>query len=228
MKLKKIVLLLLCVFVLSGCSIVRINTDSYETNIYNILKRKTHKINTNSVGYQYYLLNGITKKEGNEFNQVLRSSNGTYYMYVDLVSYYHKISKDYTPDKKAYISKSINYKENTGYLEVIDKEDYYYVKASYNFSKIEAHVSKKKLNDALSEIFYTLSSIKYNDTIIEEILGNEKYDLSENKEYNLFNIDNEDGGSNYLEEVKKYDVYDAEEDAHNLIEHEEVNTSIDE
>ena len=222
MKLKKIILLLLCVSVLSGCSIVRINTKNYNANINNVLKRKNYKVNTNSIGYQYYLLNGITKKEGNEFNQVLRSSNGTYYMYVDLVSYYHKTSKDYTASKKAYISEPINYKNNTGYLEVIDKKDYYYVKAMYNYSKIEAHVSKKKLDDALPEIFYTLSSVKYNDTIIEDILGSEKYDLSENKEYNLFNIDNDAGGSNYLEEVKKYDVYDAEEDAHSLIEHIEV------
>ncbi|MBR4830829.1 MAG: hypothetical protein IKZ96_03585 [Bacilli bacterium] len=222
MKLKKIILLLLCVFVLSGCSVVRINTKNNIKNINNVLKRKTHKVNTNSVGYQYYLLNGITKKEGNEFNQVLRSANGTYYMYVDLVSYYHKTSKDYTPDEDSYISEMINYKNNTGYLEVIDKKDYYYVKAMYNYSKIEAHVSKKKLNDALPEIFYTLSSIKYNDTIIEEILGSEKYDLSENKEYTLFNIDSDTGSSNYLEEVKKYDVYDAEEDAHSLIEHDEV------
>ena len=228
MKLKKIVLLILCITVLSGCSIVKINGNSYDTNLYNVLERKNYKVNTNSVGYQYYLLNGITKKEGNDFNQVLKSSNGTYYMYVDLVSYYHKVSKDYTSDDDLYISKKINYKDNIGYLEVTDKDDYYYVKAMYNYSKIEAHISKKKLNDALVEIFYTLSSIKYNDTIIEEILGNEKYDLSENKEYRLFNVDNDAGESNYLEEVKKYDVYDAEADAEHLIEHDEVNTSIDE
>ena len=222
MKLKKMALFMLVTLLLTGCSIVRINTNNYDANINKILKRKTHKINTNSIGYQYFLLNGITKKEGNGFNQVLRSSNGTYYMYVDLVSYYHKNSKTYEVKDDLYISKIINYKDNTGYLEVIDKKDYYYVKAMYNYSKIEAHISKKKLNDALSEIFYTLSSIKYNDTIIEEILGNEKYDLSENKEYNLFNIDNESGGSNYLEEVKKYDVYDATEDAQSLIEHNEV------
>lgn len=228
MKLKKIILLILCTVLLTGCSITRINTNSYDTNIYNVLKRKNYKVNTNSVGYQYYLLNGITKKEGNEYNQVLKSSNGIYYMYVDLVSYYHESSKDYNIDKSLYISKKINYKDNTGYLEVIDKKDYYYVKAMYNYSKIEAHINKNKLNDALVEIFYTLSSIKYNDTIVEEILGSDKYDLSENKEYNLFNIDNDDGESNYLEEVKKYDVYDAEEDAQNLIEHEEVNTSVEE
>lgn len=222
MKLKKMALFMLVTLLLTGCSIVRINTNNYDANINKILKRKTHKINTNSIGYQYYLLNGITKKEGNGFNQVLRSSNGTYYMYVDLVSYYHKNSKTYEVKDDLYISKIINYKDNTGYLEVIDKKDYYYVKAMYNYSKIEAHISKKKLNDALSEIFYTLSSIKYNDTIIEEILGNDKYDLSENKEYNLFDIDNESGGSNYLEEVKKYDVYDATEDAQSLIEHDEV------
>lgn len=228
MRLKKILVLIVCIVLLSGCSIVRINTKSYDTNIYNVLKRKNYKVNTNSVGYQYYLLDGITKKEGNEFNQVLKSTNGTYYMYVDLVSYYHETSKDYNIDKSLYISKKINYKDNIGYLEVTDKDDYYYVKAMYNYSKIEAHISKNKLNNALVEIFYTLSSIKYNDTIIEELLGNDKYDLSENKEYNLFNIDNDDGESNYLEEIKKYDVYDAEEDAQNLIEHEEVNTSIDE
>lgn len=222
MKLKKMALFMLATLLLTGCSIVRINTNNYDANINKILKRKTHKINTNSIGYQYYLLNGITKKEGNGFNQVLRSSNGTYYMYVDLVSYYHKNSKTYEVKDDLYISKIINYKDNTGYLEVIDKKDYYYVKAMYNYSKIEAHINKKKINDALSEIFYTLSSVKYNDTIIEEILGNDKYDLSENKEYNLFDIDNESGGSNYLEEVKKYDVYDATEDAQSLIEHDEV------
>lgn len=226
MRLIKKILLVLCICLVSGCSIVRINTPSYETNIYNVLKRKNKVVNTNSVGYQYYLLNGVTKKEGNDFNQILKSSNGTYYMYVDLVSYYHKVSKDYTENDKLYISKKINYEDNSGYLEVVDKKDYYYVKAMYNYSKIEAHVSKKKLNDALVEIFYTLSSIKYNDTIIEDILGNEKYDLSENKEYRLFDVDNS-GKSNYLEEVKKYDVYDAEEDAQSLIEHEEVNTSIE-
>jgi hypothetical protein len=226
MRLIKKILLVLCICLISGCSIIRINTSSYETNIYNVLKRKNNDVNTNSVGYQYYLLNGVTKKEGNDFNQILKSSNGTYYMYVDLVSYYHKISKDYTENDKLYISKKINYEDNSGYLEVIDKKDYYYVKAMYNYSKIEAHVSKRKLNDALVEIFYTLSSIKYNDTIIEDILGNEKYDLSENKEYRLFDVDNS-GKSNYLEEVKKYDVYDAEEDAQSLIEHEEVNTSIE-
>ena len=228
MKLRKIVLFILCISLLTGCSFVQINKPSYETNIYNILERKTHKINTNSVGYQYYLLNGITKKEGNGFNQVLKSTNGTYYLYVDLVSYYHKVSEEYVPNSKLYISKVINYKDNIGYLEVTDLGDYYYIKAMYNYSKIESHVRKQKLNDALSEIFYTLSSIKYNDTIIEEILGSEKYDLSENKEYNLFNIDNDEGGSNYLEEVKKYDVYDAEEDAQNLIEHEEVEASVEE
>lgn len=223
MKLIKKILLVLCICLVSGCSIIRINTPSYETNIYNVLKRKNHDVNTNSVGYQYYLLNGVTKKEGNDYNQILKSSNGTYYMYVDLVSYYHKVSKDYTEKDNVYISKKINYEDNSGYLEVIDRKDYYYIKAMYNYSKIEAHVSKKKLNDALVEIFYTLSSIKYNDTIIEDILGSDKYDLSENKEYKMFDIDT--SNSNYLEEVKKYDVYDAEEDAHSLIEHEEVNTS---
>ena len=226
MKLIKKILLVLFVCILTGCSVIRINTDSYDTNIYNVLKRENYDVNTNSVGYQYYLLNGITKHEGSDFNQVLKSSNGTYYMYVDLVSYYHKVSKDYTPDDSLFISKRINYKDNTGYLEVIDKSDYYYVKAMYNYSKIEALISKNKLNDSLVEIFYTLSSIKYNDTIVEDILGNEKYDLSENKEYKIFNVDNSDR-SNYLEEVKKYDVYDSEEDAQSLIEHEEVNTSLE-
>ena len=227
MRLVKKLLLMLCICVLTGCSIVRINTNSYDTNIYNILKRKSYKVNTNSVGYQYYLLDGITKKEGNEFNQVLRSSNGTYYMYVDLVSYYHKVSKDYSTNNKSYISKKINYKNINGYLEVIDKKDYYYVKAMYNYSKIEAHITKDKLNDAISEIFYTLSSVKYNDIIIEDLLGNEKYDLSENKEYKLFDVDADTGGSKYLEEIKKYDVYDPEEDAHSLIEHDEVDTTSD-
>lgn len=94
MKLNKIFLLAL-IILFSGCTVVNINTNNYLKNVNNIIKRKSNKVTGNAIGYQYDLPNGVSKIETNDFNLKLKSRNSTYYLYVDMVSYYYKVKNTY-------------------------------------------------------------------------------------------------------------------------------------
>ena len=93
MKMKKILLIIICLFIFSGCKIESISNDNIEDNINLIFSKNIKNINTNAVGYQYYLPSYITVKNVNEFNQELYYSGKQFYLYADVVSYYHKIEK---------------------------------------------------------------------------------------------------------------------------------------
>jgi hypothetical protein len=67
---------------------------------------------------------------------------------------------------------------------------------------------------------YILSSIKYNDNIIETLIGDKKYDLSENETYNIFNTKKKNEG-NFIDYVNEYDNYEGD-DAGSLIEKDEI------
>ena len=69
MKIKKIVLIFICLFVFSGCSIDNISNNNIEKNVDLILKKRIKKVNTNAVGYQYYLPKYMSVIDSNEFNQ---------------------------------------------------------------------------------------------------------------------------------------------------------------
>ena len=56
----------------------------------------------------------------------------------------------------------------------------------FNYAKMEALVTESELNETISNMSYILSSVKYNDKIIETLIGNKKYDLSDNETYNIF------------------------------------------
>ena len=59
---------------------------------------------------------------------------------------------------------------------VIEKnEDNYFLKIIYNYAKIEANVSKEKLNEVIANSMIILNSIDYNDNLIKKILEDEYY-----------------------------------------------------
>ena len=220
MKLRKVLLLIFAAFALTGCTISNINTNDYMKNINTILSRKSKYTNKNAIGYQYYLPSGVIVTEVNDFNQRLMSKGDVYYLYADVVSYYHKVKNSYKEDKKAYISKKINYKKKTGYIEVNENDDYYYIEMMFNYAKIESNVRKDHLSEALSNMAYILSSIKYNDDIVENLLGEEKYNLSDNESYNIFKA-KKTTSDNFLKYADEYDNYEGE-DAADLIEKKKI------
>ena len=220
MRQKKIILFLL-IFLFTGCRIVNINTNNYLKNINNIIKNNNKYTSDNAIGYQYKLPSGVTKLESNEFNEVLISNNEKYYLYADVVSYYYKVDKKYKVDKDAFLSSEIKNNDKYGYVEVNKDGEKYYVEMMYNYSKIESYVSKKDLKDTLNNMAYILSSIKYNDNVIKNMLGDEKYNLSTNQKYNIFNV-KKNNTSTFLKYESEYDTYNGEDASKDLIEKKEI------
>ena len=225
MKLRKVLVLLLTVVALTGCTVSNINTKDYMKNINTILSRKSKYTNKNAIGYQFYLPSGVVVTEVNDFNQRLMSKGDIYYLYADVVSYYHHIKGKYKINKKAYISKKLKNGKKYGYLEVKKYDNYYYVEMMYNYAKIESVVNKNNLQEALSNMAYILSSVKYNDDIVENLLGEEKYNLSDNETYNIFKTKKGDN-ENFLKYADEFDNYDGD-DAADLIEKKEINQDKD-
>lgn len=221
MNIKKILVILICLFVLSGCKIESISDKDINKNVNLILNKKTKYTNKDAVGYQYYLPGYMKIKDSNDFNQEIYYNGKTFYLYADIVSYYHKVKVDYKIDKNAYYSKKLNNKDKVGYLEINKYKDNYYIEMMYNYAKIEGYVKKEELIDSVSSITYILSSVKYNDNIIETLLGDKKYDLSNNETYNIFKTKKAKEG-NFLDYINEYDNYKGEEDLNNLIEKEEI------
>lgn len=225
MKFHKVLVLLLTIVVLTGCTISNINTKDYMKNINTILSRSSKYTNRNAIGFQYYLPSGVTVTEVNDFNQRLMSNGDIYYLYADVVSYYHRVNMKYDINKKAYISKTLSYDGKYGYLEVNKDKDNYYVEMMFNFAKIESYVKKENLNTALSNMAFILSSVKYNDDVVENLLGDEKYNLSDNETYNIFKTKKK-SNDNFLKYVDEYDNYDGD-NATDLIEKKEIDQDKD-
>ena len=98
-----IVLLSISVLFITGCSVVKIDRSDYEKNIDNLMSRKVRMYNTFYEGYKYYLPKGLTLIDKEDYNAVLKDSkNNRYYLYVDVISYYHKIENDYEVNESSY------------------------------------------------------------------------------------------------------------------------------
>ena len=225
MNIKKIFIVLICIFAFTGCTIECISNNDINNNLDIILNKKIKYTNKNAIGYQYYLPNYISDRNVKDFNRELYYNGNTYYLYVDIVSYYHKIKNNYKVNEKAFFSKKLDYNGKTGYLEINQNKDKYYIEMVFNYAKIEAYVSKSDLSDSVSSMAYVLSSIKYNENTIESIIGSGKYDLGENETYNIFESKKTTDG-NFLDWVNEYDNYNGDSSSsNNLIEQDENSSS---
>lgn len=180
---KKIAIILLCIFI-TGCSAVRIDTNNID-NITNVVLSKENKLyNRVGKGYKYYIPRGVTYVDTEETNDKLYSNGTYYYLYVDVVAYFHKIKSEYKEDKKLYYSKKISGKKE-GFLQIEEKDSKYFITFEYNYSKIEALVHKEKINEVILNSSYILSTVKFNDNLIELGLNNE-YFTNQEEQYQVF------------------------------------------
>ena len=125
MKRKFLILLIIGLFSLCGCSNIKnMNTDS----LLNELANKTGKYNEVNRAFKYYLPRGLSIDSYDDYNAVFSSANYKYYLYVDVVSFYKKITKEYEINNNAIYSSKINYNDKFGYVEVnLLKNDKYNV-----------------------------------------------------------------------------------------------------
>lgn len=199
---RKIFIIIL--LLLTGCSAVRIETNSID-NIVNVVLSKNNTLyNQVGQGYKYYIPRGVSYIESNELNDTLYCNGNFYYLYIDVVSYYYEKELLFKENKDAYFSKIIDNDNGKGYLEINKKNGMYYIKFYYNYSKIEAIVKKENLNDTILNASYILSTIKYNRDTIELMLNDDyftnragKYDEYSSKDdsnkFQLMKDDEEEG-----------------------------------
>ena len=190
----KKVLLLCLLLLLTGCSVVRIDTSSVD-NIVNVVLSKDNQLyNHIGKGYKYYIPRGVSYIDTNDYNDVLYSNGIYYYLYIDVISYYYDKVQQYEVNENAYYSKSISINDKDGYLEINKQDDdRYFIEFMYNYSKIEVIAEYEQINDIVLNATYILSTIKFNDNVIKAMLDDnflaseEKYDIfTSKKETNDF------------------------------------------
>lgn len=204
---KKVLCLLIFITFLTGCSIEKLEYKTYEDTVNKVLSYDIDLENVSLEGYKYYLPKGASLYNKNNTNSIIKYKNTKLYLYVDIVSYYHKEANVFKVSDDNYYSQEIKYKDKFGYLEITKIQNQYFVEFMYNYSKIEAYVSEKELYDTIYTIGTILSTINYNDIIINSLVGEsgmnsfeESFDiLKPKKEY-----------TDYLEydSNKIYDGYD--------------------
>jgi len=182
--LKKLILII-CLLFISGCSVVRIDTTSIDNIISVVLSKDNTLYNQVGKGYKYYVPRGVSYMDTNDYNDVLYSNGQYYYLYIDIISYYHDVTREYVVNEDAYYSKSININDKVGYLEINKQEnDKYFIEFMYNYSKIEALCDYEDINDIVLNSSYILSTVKFNSNVIKAVLDEEF--LSSEEKYDIF------------------------------------------
>ncbi len=191
---RKIVLIGLIALILTGCTIVRIDTTSIDNIINVVLSKESALYNHVGRGYKYYVPRGVTYIDSSGSNDKLYSNGVYYYLYLDEISYYYKKAINYKEDSTKLYSRRIDRGNKVGYLEISKKNDLYLIEFVYNYAKIEALVPEKEINNTVLNSSYILSTIKYNHNIIKLSLSD---DFLKNKEekYNVFTQQHKDESS---------------------------------
>ena len=183
---KVIVLLSIVLLLMTGCSIKKLDDKDFESNMNVLLSEKVSNSNVNFEGYKYYVPEGLKFVNKEEYNAIIKDIfNNKYYLYVDVISYYHKIENTYKINQDAYYSKVIDYNDKTGYLEIIESGSKYYVEFMFNYAKIEVLVDKDQLVNAMNNMCYILRSIKFNDKVLESLVGDNVLSYTE-ENFTLF------------------------------------------
>ncbi len=192
---KKCIIICLLMVMLTGCTIVRIDTTSIDNIVDVVLSKDNALYNRIGIGYKYYVPRGVTYIDSNGTNDRLYSNGVYYYLYLDEVSYYYNNSLKYKEDDSKYYSRKLNNDDSVGYLEITEKSNnQYLVEFVYNYAKIEALVYKEDIEETVLNSSYILSTIKYNDNIIKLSLDEDFLKTKEDK-YDEFSSKKEESDS---------------------------------
>lgn len=209
---KKIVLLIVILLCLSGCT--NIGKASIDTIISEVTGSKVNLANQIRTGYKYYLPSNLNSIKALKLNEVFGNNDVKYYLFTDLVSYYYGSEISYTVNQDVYYSKEFSYNKQNGYIEINVNNNKYLIEIIYNYAKIEVIVDKEDINEAVANGLIVLSSINYNRNIIENMLGEDVLNYTE-ESFSIFDSKTKD--SNFLEYVQEYDTYKSEIPDYDLI-----------
>ncbi len=198
---KNIVLLFICVLLLTGCKVVKLDTNDIDKNLDILLSDNYKNYNVYYEGYKYYLPKGLVFLEKEDYNAILKDKNNNrYYLYVDAISYYHKMENTYEESEDSYYSKRLDYNKKTGYLQIDEVDSKYFIQFVFHYAKMEAYVDKEEIVDSIINMSSVLRTMKYNNKVLESLIGENILDYKE-EDYTLFKADS--SKENFLDVVKK-------------------------
>lgn len=201
---KLLVTFLISLCFITGCSVTKVSGKSVGDIFDTVLYVDNNLGNTFMEGYSLYLPKGVKIIDKSDYNLKIKDNKNYYYLYIDTVAYYYKVPNSFVPNNNHLLSKKIDENDKIGYIDVVVHGDYYFIVIMYNYTKIETYVKKEDFENSIINMCSILSSIKYNDKIIEVHVGNEKMTTQEER-FNIFdsNIEND----NFLKYESEYGVY---------------------
>lgn len=204
---KKYICLTLALFLLTGCSIIKVEEESFDSIINTVLYADSNLVNASYDGYKFYLPRGTIVDEKKQYNLEIKDKDNYYYLYVDTIAYYYKTKKEHLVDNTLFYSKNLEYKNNFGYVDISKIGDKYFLEVMYNYAKIEAYVDRN-VYDAFLNICYILSTIQFNDSAISYQLSNQELEVT-TEEFDIFNSKKD--ADNFLQYIEEFDKYDRQD-----------------
>ncbi len=201
---KLLITLLISILVISGCSVVRIENNSVGDILNTILYVDSNLSNTYMNGYELYLPQGLKIVDKNDFNLKIKDNNTYYYLYIDTIAYHYKVENSYQENNSHFYSQKFNHNGKSGFIDIVDNGDYYFVVLMYNYAKVETYILKDNFNSSLMNMCSLLSTIKYNDKVITGYVGDKKTIYQEER-FNIF--DSEAENDNFLKYEDEYGTY---------------------
>ena len=186
---KLFILLSISVLFITGCSVKKLDTSNIEKNIDTLMSVKVSMYNEYYEGYKYYLPKNIRFVDKDDYNAVLMDrNNNRYYLYIDAISYYHKVSNTYEENNESFLSKRLDYRKKTGYIQIDEVDSNYFIQFVFHYAKMEAYVPKDQIVDVISNMCCILRSVKFQDKVLESLIGENILDYKE-EDFSLFKAD---------------------------------------
>ena len=210
---KKFVFLLTLIVFLTGCTVTNINDEDLTSLIKDAIEEKNNDYTEIYNGYKLKIPQGMKIVGKNDYNSKLIFDEDYYYLFIDIISKYYKEDIVYQANNTSYLSLNINYDKKDGYIEINkNADDKYEIVAEYNYAKIEAVLPEEHLKLGVYNIIKILSSIEYNDKIIDTLVGENALSYEE-KEFDLFGSKREEGYfMDYVDEYNEYESTIKDED----------------
>ena len=170
MKKKRIIFCILLVLVTSGCTTIQ--KSSYEALIKRATESKYKLCNHIKRGYKYYLPVGLRSVSMDEYNEIIKGENTTYYLYTDLVSFYNKAKVRYEEKSNIYYSTTFTKNKNKGTVNVRqDKDNNYVVQVIYNYARVEVIATELNLKSVIANALTIVTTMNYNSDVISSLIG---------------------------------------------------------
>jgi len=118
---KKLIVCLCILFFTSGCTSIR--SASYDTIVSEGISSTLSISNTYRSGYKYYLPKGLKMIHHEGSNEIFSYQDEIFYMYVDRVSYFNKVRKEYEVKSDIVYSREILHDDQFGYVEIKNLEN---------------------------------------------------------------------------------------------------------